>query len=276
MYSGTCNQGIFAGLAAFGAVDFNADLVWQNWLAGASGNNAAGMQAANGIRAALAQLGYGTFTMNVNWGSSQDNAAWGKFAAQQGVPSNWPTKAAVIRLGQLVQAGGTPGGGPSVDYQVVDGEFIKQSGSSGGKVPLLAALALAAVGGYFVLRERRKSTRVFVANRAVYGLHGPSVVVKVPRELRQELADAGHLYVDGLEKKRQAYNQKKSQAALRKALRRFKDRPDFDDLVKFADMQARSLVRFYYTEGIADFRSPSMRKKDGGGQKDQVSGYWEK
>lgn len=161
MYAGTCNRGIFAGLAAFGAIDFNADLVWQDWLAGAGGNQAAGMRAANSIRAALAQLGYGTVSMSASWGTSQDKAAYSKFVSQQGVAPSpngswWPTKPGVLRLGQLVAAGGTPGGGPSIDYQVIDGEFVQQGGPKGAGIPMWAALGAVGVAAFLIIRGKQR------------------------------------------------------------------------------------------------------------------------
>ena len=171
----------------FGAIDFNADAVWSDWLAGASGDNAAGMRAANSIRAALAQLGFGTSQINAAWGTGTDKSAYSSFASQQGIPapsgmpSWWPSKAGVIKLGELIQSGETPGTQPVTEFHQAGGQFIP--GPAPGKAPIaarapsggaattgvtkaglstgamigLGALALVAVGGIALLAKKKRA-----------------------------------------------------------------------------------------------------------------------
>jgi len=89
----------FAGMGAFDPV-----LDWSNWVAGASGNVAAGQTAADDIRAALTAAGYGPTTQGVPWGTAQDQAAYTAFATQYNLapdgnnPIWWPTQAGLQQL----------------------------------------------------------------------------------------------------------------------------------------------------------------------------------
>lgn len=159
-----------------GAIDFNAGATWSDWLAGANGDNAAGKRAADSLRAALGQLGYGPFTLGVGWGSSQDKAGYGKFASDNGIsapsgmPSWWPSQQGVDKLGELVAAGGTPGGGPVQEFHAGPGGVLipgaapgtapigaAKAGMSGGMQVGLMIAALAAVAGLAVLAKKKKA-----------------------------------------------------------------------------------------------------------------------
>lgn len=156
--------GLAAAYGAFGAVTFNGPAVWQDWLSGANGNGAAGARAADTIRAALGQLGYGPFTMGGSWGTDADKAGYSAFVAQQGISAGpngswWPTEEGILKLQQLVKAGGNPGGGPAQVFTMVDGQFVP-----GGHAPLslvaklgLLAAAVVCVGGAaYAYKKRRK------------------------------------------------------------------------------------------------------------------------
>jgi len=162
-------QGV--GGLGFGAVDFDSSAVWHDWLSGGSGDNAAGMRAADAIRAALGQLGYGTVAIGQPWGTASDKAAYSKFAAQQnipaasGMPTWWPTQTGVTRLGELAKAGGTPGGGPAQQFHTVDGQVIPggvgpggaaTAAMSGGEKLGLLVLALGALGAVALVAKRKK------------------------------------------------------------------------------------------------------------------------
>ncbi len=127
-------------LAGLGAIDFNSGTVWSQWLAGANGNNASGKLAANSIRAALGQLGYGPFTMDQSWGTAADKSGYTKFAQQQslapatGMPTWWPTQTGITRLEEIVKQGGTPGGGPVQEFHQV-GEQIVPGATAASATP---------------------------------------------------------------------------------------------------------------------------------------------
>ena len=163
-------------LSGLGAITFSSGAVWSDWLAGASGDNAAGKRAADAMRAALGQLGYGPFTLGVSWGSSQDKAGYSKFASDNGIsppsgmPSWWPSQTGVDKLGELVAAGGTPGGGPVQEFHAgPSGELIPgpapgtapigapvaKAGMTGTQIGLLVA-ALVVVGGLAVMAKKKK------------------------------------------------------------------------------------------------------------------------
>ena len=166
-------------LSGLGAIAFSSGAVWSDWLRGAppTSDNAAGRRAANAIRAALAQLGYGTVTLDQNWGASQDKAAYSKFASDNGVsppggmPSWWPSQAGVDKLGELVAAGGTPGGLPVQEFHAgPGGELIPgpapgtspigtpvaKAGMTGMQMGLLAVAAIVVVGGLAVMSKKKK------------------------------------------------------------------------------------------------------------------------
>jgi len=168
-------------LYGLGAVEFNAGTVWQDWLAGAKGDNAAGMRAANAIRAALSQLGFGATTMGVSWGSSQDKAAYGAFASKEGIPAPpglplwWPSQTGIIKLEELVKAGQTVGAQPVTEFHEVAGKMVPgpapgvapvvarpavaKAGLTTGQMLGLGALALVAVGAIALLARRKPERR---------------------------------------------------------------------------------------------------------------------
>lgn len=136
---------VFSG---FGAVSFSADALWSDWLAGAGGNNAAGKRAADTLRAALGQLGYGPVAVggmfaDSSSGGALDKAAYGKFVSDNGVsptpgmPAYWPNKAGIIKLAELVKAGGNPGGGEVQEFHDAGGTIV--AGAAPGAKPLATA-----------------------------------------------------------------------------------------------------------------------------------------
>jgi len=166
-------------LSGLGAIAFSSGAVWSDWLRGAppTSDNAAGRRAANAIRAALGQLGYGTVTLDVNWGAAQDKAAYSKFASDngvsppQGMPSWWPSQMGIDKLGELVAAGGTPGGLPVQEFhagpsgQLIPGAApgtapigapLAKAGMSGMQMGLLAVVAVVVVGGLAVMSKKKK------------------------------------------------------------------------------------------------------------------------
>jgi len=173
----------FTGFGAAPAL-FNAAATWNDWLAGAptptsDGNNAAGMRAADAIRTALTQAGYGPFNMGVSWGTSADKAGMGKFVNDNQIaPSSngawWPTKQALVALESA------PG--------------VNTAGMSGAKIGLLilGAVALGALayrakkkdtGGYSAYTSNRRRRR-YMANVSHHGGHRKQSGRKRPDEQR--------------------------------------------------------------------------------------------
>jgi hypothetical protein len=146
-------------LNGLGQVDFNAPAVWSDWQAG----GASGASAAKLIQAALNQLGYGPLTVDGQFGSGS-LAAWGRFANDNNTgDAAWPSQVGILKLGDAVTAGGTPGGGPAVLSHVEDGQIVPgasagggatKAGMSGMSVGLVVA-GLAAVGA-LVYFSRKK------------------------------------------------------------------------------------------------------------------------
>ena len=156
-------------MKGFGAIDFNASTVWSDWLAGASGNAAAGKRAASNIQAALNQLGYGPIGVDGAFGSGS-LAAWARFANDNGTgDAKWPTQVGIDKMGEVVAAGGAPGGGPVVESHIVNGQFVPgpapgaapigtpaaKAGMTGTQIGLLVA-ALVVVGGLAVMAKKKK------------------------------------------------------------------------------------------------------------------------
>jgi hypothetical protein len=161
----------YPGLSfGFGAVDFSASVVWSDWLAGSKGDNAAGKRAADTIRAALGQLGYGPFKIGVMWGSPEDKAGYTKFTQQTGMPPTsgmptwWPNQASLQKLEELVKAGGTPGGGPVQEFHTTPAGIVSgpapgakalTAGLSTGTKIALAAAAAAVLAGVVLLGKKK-------------------------------------------------------------------------------------------------------------------------
>ena len=157
------------GYDGFGAVSsFNAAAVWADWVAGAK-DNAAGKRSADAIRAALGSLGYGPFTFGVPWTQSTDSE-YGRFATENGVPKPaglpmwWPSKVGLIKLGERVAQGGTPGGGTPQLTHVVGGEVVPGGGPGGepakadistGLAIGIGAVALIGIGIIAVMAKKK-------------------------------------------------------------------------------------------------------------------------
>lgn len=143
------------GLGALGGIDFSATSVWSDWLKGAKGDNAAGLRAANAIRAALGQLAFGSgISLNQSWGTAEDKSGYTSFAqkygiaAPTGLPIWWPSQVGLIKLEELVKAGGTPGGGTQVVTHVVNGQIVPgpAPGGGGGTAVAKAGMSPLAIG----------------------------------------------------------------------------------------------------------------------------------
>jgi len=194
-------------LSGLGAISFSSGAVWSDWLAGAppTSNNAAGKRAADAIRAALGQLGYGTVAIGQQWGTSQDKAAYSKFASDNGVsppsgmPTWWPSQAGVDKLGELVAAGGTPGGLPVQEFHAgPSGELIPgpapgtapigtptaKAGMTGTQVGLLVA-ALVVVGGLAVMAKKKKPGSAGAYGSSPYSSSSAMTVRSVPNRRRR-------------------------------------------------------------------------------------------
>lgn len=172
------------GAMGLGAISFLADEVWSNWVAGGASANLA----ADSIRAALSQIGYGPFQMGVAWGSGTDKAEYGRAVDEQGIPATpgmpkwWPNKGAMIKLEELVKAGDNVGGGPVTEYHIVDNKVVSgkspaqiaaekkavasnknaglsTAGMTTGAWVGIGVAALAVVGGLALLAKKKKDQR---------------------------------------------------------------------------------------------------------------------
>lgn len=155
----------FAGLGCcgMGGIDFNAGSVWSDWLAGASGNAAAGKRAAQSVQAALNQIGYGPLSVDGQFGKGSVSA-WARFASDTGVGGSWPTQAGIIKLGEQVNKGGDQGGGGVIESHVVAGQFVPGAASplvAAAKFPGgmlgVGALVIAGIIGIVVISKKQKT-----------------------------------------------------------------------------------------------------------------------
>lgn len=178
--------GRLMGLSGFGATGlaFDAAGIWTDWAAGAAGDNAAGKRAAQQIQAALAQLGYTDNTnkplvVDGSWGA-KSGYAYTTFSAAQGTTTNgiYPTQDGIMKIGDLLNAGVTPGPGPSVTYHNEGGVLVPTGGTSKASMStglMIAGGALLAViiGGLALAGKKKGApahhssgpTAVMVANR---------------------------------------------------------------------------------------------------------------
>ncbi len=169
------------GASGFGAITFEPSAVWADWLAGSAGDNAAGARAADEIRAALGQLGYGTEKIGQSWGTPQDKAAYSAFVQQQNLPASsngswWPTQLGITRLGDLVKQGGTPGGGSSQQFHLENGVVVPgaapgsstASMSTGAKIGLVV-VALGILGAAAIFSKKRSPSGYGRASQASVG-----------------------------------------------------------------------------------------------------------
>ncbi len=170
MTNGSHAMAAYGGLRGFGAAgtDFNADAVWSDFLAGSSGNNAAGKRATQSIQAALNQLGYGPLTLTGVIDSALQGALK-KFSGDNGFGSaNWPTKPMVVKMEELLRAGESPGPNEPVASHKVGDEFIPgvdpttgksglaTAGMSTGMMIGIGALAVAGIGLLAVMAKKKK------------------------------------------------------------------------------------------------------------------------
>lgn len=148
------HPGFLLGMGAFGATDFNASLIWADCLKGAppTKDNAASKRCGQAVQMALNELGYGPLTVDGELGT-QSIAAIKKFSLDNGFGSqNWPTQAMLIKMGQLLAAGETPGPSTPIVHHVVDGQVIPGaapgSGISiaGAKMSTGTMVAIGAIG----------------------------------------------------------------------------------------------------------------------------------
>lgn len=146
------HPGFLLGMGAFGATDFNASLIWSDCQKGAAGDNAAGKRCGQAVQMALNELGYGPLVVDGQVGGGTQ-AAIKKFSLDNGFGSqNWPTQAMLIKMGQLLAAGETPGPSTPIVHHVVDGQVIPGaapgSGISiaGAKMSTGTMVAIGAIG----------------------------------------------------------------------------------------------------------------------------------
>jgi peptidoglycan hydrolase-like protein with peptidoglycan-binding domain len=161
-YSGGCCGG-------FGAsIDFNADAVWSDCLAGSAGNNAAGKRCGQAIQAALNQLGYGPLTVDGQIGPATI-AAIKRFAADNGFGNaTWPTKPMLIKMQELLAAGEKPGPGAAVESHIVGGEVIpgsapgtgvSKAGMGIGLALGIGAVALVGIGAIAIMSKKKGASK---------------------------------------------------------------------------------------------------------------------
>jgi hypothetical protein len=147
----------------FGAAGLTIDpaQTWNEWVAGAGGDNAAGKRAAQALQAALNQLGYGPLTVDGVWGP-KSGAAFKAFAAAQGTTTNdiYPTQDGIEKIALLLQGGAKPGPAPAVQYELIGGQYVTTSGlkTAGLGTGLLIAggAAAAIILGGLVLGAKKK------------------------------------------------------------------------------------------------------------------------
>lgn len=156
------------GFGAFGATDFNPSLVWADCEAGASGNNAAGKNCGMAIQMALNKLGYGPLTVDGQVGKNTI-AALKQFGIDNGFGAiTWPTKAAVIKMDELMRAGATPGPSAPIESHVVGGEVVPgaapgsgvlaKAGITSGTALAIGAVALVGIGALALMAKKKKGS----------------------------------------------------------------------------------------------------------------------
>jgi len=149
------------GCCGFGAVDFNAPAVWEDWKAGGT----RGKSAALLVQVALNQIGYGPLDTDGYFGQ-KSLSAWKRFANANGTgDAAFPTQAGILKLGDMVSQGGDQGGGGVVTAHVEGGVIVPgaapgsvKAGMSTGMMVGIGVLALAAVAGLAIMAKKKKAT----------------------------------------------------------------------------------------------------------------------
>lgn len=181
----------YGSFGAFGAIDFDADATWSDWAAGQK-EPSRGARAADAIRAALSQIGYGPFPVGSPWGD-KDKGEYSRFVKEQGVqptpgmPTWMPNKVGLIKLAELVTANQNVGGKDTPEYHQVGDKVVagpepgkpalkdqraiaraaatKAGMSVGAKVGIgVGALTLVVLGGVGVYQWRKKKHPPMKAN----------------------------------------------------------------------------------------------------------------
>jgi hypothetical protein len=149
--------GEYLATHGFGAIEFDAATVWQDWYAGApegGGNNAAGKRAAQKLQAALDQLGYGPLTVDGKWGKLSGTALQA-FSRQFNTTVNcgagvcYPTQDAIAAIGVALGSGKTPGRATPIVYdETSPGVYVERDV---GAKPKMAGMAMAGVAALVVV-----------------------------------------------------------------------------------------------------------------------------
>ena len=154
-------------MSGFGAFDFSPDEVWSDWFAGQACPEvpaacARAKSAADTMRAALQQLGYGKLQFGVAWGS-KDQQALTRFSSDLNLPpGGLPTKGKVQVMGEMLARGKKPGPERGIETHKVGTEFVPGRGPGRAGVGGLLAVGLvgaALIGGVVLVREVRKRRR---------------------------------------------------------------------------------------------------------------------
>lgn len=152
--------GMFYG---FGAIDFNAEAVWSDWVKGGASAN----RAAKSIQAGLNQLGYGLLNVDGIFGP-KSRAALKAFSLDNGFGSqDWPTKPILLKMAELIKTGTITGPSAPVESHIVGGEFVPgpapgakplsaKAGLTTGQMLGIGALVLVGIGALAVLSKPKR------------------------------------------------------------------------------------------------------------------------
>jgi hypothetical protein len=176
------NHQVFNGFGAcgtggcgFGAIEFNSSEAWSNWVACSAawqlGKKVIPQckDAADLIRAALGQIGYGKLPMGTPWGPA-DQSAYKQFAADHNLAQTggMPTKGGLDVIQESIENRKKPGPKPIVETHKVGREFVpgpapgQQALSAGlgvGGIVAIGLVGLAVVGGIALVRKKKKGGR---------------------------------------------------------------------------------------------------------------------
>jgi peptidoglycan hydrolase-like protein with peptidoglycan-binding domain len=154
------------GLGAVGGSSFNAEAIWADCAIGQT-NNAAGKRCGQAVQVALNALGYGPLDTDGAVGT-KTMAAIRRFSGDNGFgTANWPTKAMLYKMEELLRAGQKPGPANAVEAHKVGDEWVPgadpkavgtgtaKAGMSTGLMVGIGAVALLAVGGLALMAKKK-------------------------------------------------------------------------------------------------------------------------
>lgn len=171
---GCCGLGAVSG--GGGGTSFSAEAIWPDCLSGSRGNNAAGKRCGQAVQVALNALGYGPLATDGQIGPATMSALK-RFSADNGFGSaNWPTKAMLHKMEELLKAGQKPGSGEAIEAHKVGDEWVPgvdpktgagvaKAGMSTGLMVGIGAVALLAVGGLALMAKKKSEPAKATANR---------------------------------------------------------------------------------------------------------------